>query len=307
MKKFLLGILVAASQFATAQIVDVVSMRQLPADMGTFYFPTVSPQGDYLLVSDTGYKGLVKIDLATNKKVVLSTASSAGYYPSISSDGKKIAFREDSYQNNLRYVSVKSLDLSSSKVVAKEEMKPCRNFSGMQMANGLLKIAQGKKETLKKMERAAGRMSEPPMLVIEDMLMVIYKNGIRTEIVPNGKDKTYIWASISPDGKKIVYTVTTPPVCTYVCDMDGKNPVALGQLNAPQWLGNNCVIGMNDKDDGHVVTSSSVEVVSIDGKVRRRLTPDSMKAMYPSASADGKVVAFHTLAGEIYVMNINFK
>ena len=305
MKKILLGIFVAVSHFTAAQIVDIVSVKKLPVDAG-YFFPTVSPQGDYLLVSGNGYNGLVKIDLATNLKSVLSTEPSSGYYPTISPDGKKIAYREDSYKAGLRYVSVKSINLSSPNTVAVEEMKPARDFSGMCMSNGSLKMAQGKKEIRKKSGNTI-EANESPLLVIEDMLPVVYKNGIRTVLAPNGTDKTYIWASISPDGKKMVYTVTSGTVCTYVCDINGKNPVALGKVNAPQWMGNSHIIGMNDQDDGHVYTSSSVEVVSIDGKKRQTLTSGSMIAMYPSASGDGNTLAFHTVEGGIYIMNINFK
>ena len=304
MKNWLLVVLVAASQWAAAQIVDVVSIQQLPVDVGTFYHPTLSPQGDYLLVSDQGYNGLVKIDLATNQQTILSTASSAGYSPSISPDGKKIAFREVSYRDKLRYVSVKSIDLSAPKTVV-EEMTPSRNFSGMRMTTGALKIAQGKKEVSKKIGNAI-QASDPPLVTSEDGVIVMYKNGVRTELAPNGKDKRYVRPSVSPDGTKLVYTMVIPE-STWVCDIDGKNPVALGYLNTPQWLGNQCIIGMTNKDDGHTVLSSSIDVVTVDGKTRQTLTPASMKAMCPSVSADGKTVAFYTDNGGIYIMNINVK
>ena len=304
MKKLFLGIFVLASQLVAAQIVDVVSMKQLPADIGTFYFPVVSPQGDYLLVSGAGYEGLVKIDLATNQKTVLSTAPSAGYQPSISADGKKIAFREVSYKDKRRYVSVKSIDLSSPETIV-EEMPPSRDFSGMHMTTKALKIAQGKKEVSKKLGNNI-QVSDPPLVTSEDGVIAMYKNGVRTELTPNGKDKRYLRPSVSPDGTKLVYTMIVPE-STYVCDIDGTNPVALGYLNTPQWIGNNCIIGMTNKDDGHVILSSSIDVVTVDGKIRQTLAPASMKAMSPSVSADGKIVAFYTDNGEIYIMNMNVK
>ena len=283
MKKILLVIFIAVSQFALAQIADVVSLKQLPVETGAFHHPLLSPQGDYLLVSDQGYNGLVKIDLATNQKTILTTAPYAGYQPSISSDGKKITHREVSYKDNLRYVSMKSFDLSSPKTVV-EKMPPSRDFSGMRKTT----------------------VNNPPLVISENGLIVIYKNGIRTELAPNGKDKRYVRPVVSPDGKKLAYTMVIP-TCTYVCDIDGKNPVALGYLNTPQWLGNNCIIGMTNKDDGHVVLSSSIDVVTIDGKTRQTLVPASMKAMFPSVSADGKIAAFSTEDGEIYILNINLK
>jgi len=304
MKKILLITFVAIAQLGVAQIVDVVSIKQLPVDMGAFYHPVVSPQGDYLLVSDPGYNGLVKIDLATNQTTILSTAPSAGYNPSVSPDGKKIAYREVSFVDKLRYVSVKSIDLSSPQTVV-EEMPPSRNFSGMNLTTGALKMARDKKEVSKKIGNNA-QVNDPPLAVSEDGVIVIYKNGVRTELAPNGKDKRYVRPSISPDGTKLVYTMVIP-TSTWVCDIDGKNPVALGYLNTPQWIGNNCIIGMTNKDDGHEVISSSIDVVTIDGKTRQTLVPASTKAMCPSVSADGKTAAFYTDKGEIYVMSMNVK
>jgi len=304
MKKIFLGVFVLASQLVAAQIVDVVSMKQLPAELGTFYFPAVSPQGDYLLVSNAGYEGLVKIDLATNQKTILTTAASAGYAPSISPDGKKIAYREVSYKDKLRYVSVKSVDLSAPKTVV-EEMSPSRDFSGMRLTNASLKMAQGKKEASKKFGNNA-QVNEPPLVTSEDGVIVIYKNGVRTELTPNGKDKKYVRPSVSPDGTKLVYTMVIPE-STWICDITGQNPVALGYLNTPQWIGNKCIIGMTNKDDGHKTLSSSIDVVTVDGKTRQTLTPASMIAMNPSVSTDGKIAAFCTENGEIYIMNMNVK
>jgi len=305
MRKIFFGVLfVVAFQFVAAQVADVVSIRQLSANLGNVYFPTVSPSGDYVLVSGAGYNGLVKIDLETNKKTVLSTAPFAGYYPSISADGKKIAYREDSYQDNRRYVSLKTIDLSSSNTKPVEVMSPSRDYSGMRISKETLKIAKEKKEIRKSVESTA-QGSDSPLLTIEDGLMTLYTNGIRTVLAPNGKDKSYIWASISPDGKKIVYT--TPPHKTWICDIDGQNPVALGHVGAPQWLGNNHIIGMTDEDDGNSITSSSIITVSVDGKTRQTLTSSSMIALFPTVSADGRIVAFHTPEGKIYIMNIHLK
>jgi Tol biopolymer transport system component len=95
---------------------------------------------------------------------------------------------------------------------------------------------------------------------------------------------------------------------TFVCDINGENPVSLKKLNAPTWLNNEWVIGMNDKDDGDQVITSEIIAVTINGKIRQTLTtPFAKIAMYPAASADGKQIAFNSEKGQIYIMNIELK
>ena len=80
------------------------------------------------------------------------------------------------------------------------------------------------------------------------------------------------------------------------------------KLNAPTWLNNEWVIGMNDKDDGDQVITSEIIAVTINGKIRQTLTtPFAKIAMYPAASADGKQIAFNSEKGQIYIMNIELK
>jgi hypothetical protein len=67
-------------------------------------------------------------------------------------------------------------------------------------------------------------------------------------------------------------------------------------------------VGMDDKDDGEKIISSSIVALSINGKVRQILpTPAHKMAMYPSASIDGLRIAFNTEKGELYLLNVQIK
>ena len=89
----------------------------------------------------------------------------------------------------------------------------------------------------------------------------------------------------------------------YVCNIDGSNPISLGELRAARWLGNDMVVGMKDKDNGQFVTSSSLIVADLKGN-RQTITESNMIAMYPSTSTDGKHIAFVSGEGELYVINL---
>ena len=84
--------------------------------------------------------------------------------------------------------------------------------------------------------------------------------------------------------------------------------VKVGNMRAPQWRGNTHVVGMVDADDGYHFTKSDIVIVRADGTQMQQLTaPSDEIKMYPSTSADGSQVAFHTTEGKIYIMTIKEK
>ncbi|MBP5689116.1 MAG: PD40 domain-containing protein [Muribaculaceae bacterium] len=121
-----------------------------------------------------------------------------------------------------------------------------------------------------------------------------------TTLTPNGENERYLWPALSPDGSKIAYTVSGKG--TWVYDIATGTTTFVGKYRAPQWMGNDYVVAMNDRDDGYQITGSTVIVCAANGSFSQQVTPDDMVAMFPSAT-EGKI-AFHTLEGEIYIMDI---
>ncbi len=121
-----------------------------------------------------------------------------------------------------------------------------------------------------------------------------------TILAPNGENERYLWPSFSPDGSKIAYTVSGKG--SYVYDIATGSTTFVGKYRAPQWMGNDYVVAMNDSDDGYKITGSTVMVCAADGSFSQQVTPDDMIAMFPSATPNK--IAFHTLEGEIYIMDI---
>ena len=87
----------------------------------------------------------------------------------------------------------------------------------------------------------------------------------------------------------------------YVCNIDGTGLQKLGMLHAAKWLDDNIVVGMNDKDNGEVYTSSEIVAVNLQGQ-RQVLTGNDMIAMFPQCGGDK--IAFTTDAGEVYMINL---
>ena len=63
------------------------------------------------------------------------------------------------------------------------------------------------------------------------------------------------------------------------------------------------VVGMNDRDNGEFVTSSSIIVSNLAG-TKQVVTDTDKIAMFPSTTADGKHIAYVDANGELFVINL---
>lgn len=299
MKKTLF-LLLLIGQIVCAQQIELKSVQLLTGtEKGGFYHPVFSPQGTYLLTTQENYQGLNCHILATSEIKRLTSDLGAGYSVRISEDENTILYKKNEFVQNMRYSSLRKYSLNNAKNI--EIIKPTRENIVPQITNNAPAYLLGKK-----MVKSSPSQKITPLITIENKKMVLYANGTSRTLTPNGEKESYFWASISPDSKQIVYT--TARGGTFVCDMEGKNVVSIGHLNAPKWLSNSWLVGMNDIDDGHKVLSSHVVAVTKDGKVRKTFNlPQKPIAMYPAPSADGKKIAFNTLEGKIYIMEITIK
>ncbi|MDR0542703.1 MAG: hypothetical protein LBH19_10925 [Dysgonamonadaceae bacterium] len=301
--KKLLVLLILLGPLAVAQSIDVTSVQVLKGtEKGGFFHPVFSPKGTWLLTTGENYAGLKQHSPTAGEVKTLTEDAGAGYDLRISDDESAILFKRTEMQNNLRYTSLQQYSLSDKKQkqvgsATRDKITPV--FAGNQAA-----YVKGN-VLVKTQTRASGNIA-PPVINIEDQKMVLYSGNKRLTLTPNGADASYFWASVSPDQRHIVYCVAGRGA--YIATINGKNPVSLGKLNAPKWLNNQWVVGMDDKDDGDFIVSSAIVAATIDGKVRQTLaTPHVPIAMYPAASSDGKQIAFNSGEGKIYVMNINIK
>ena len=300
MRKTFVGVLALASQLVFAQGIEVISTQALTLDGQGAFLPKISPKGDYVLVTGEDMSGLRKYELATGELTTITTDRSAGFNVQFVDDGSTIVYRKSEYQGKLRYSSLNSVNLESGKV--KQLIEPTRNLEGVSVKEGtVLAVNDGqlvtKKLTGKKLQ------SVPAVPSIKQGQLYITVDGNTRQLSPNGTDVGYLWTSVSPDGTKLLYYVIDD-ANAYVCNIDGSNPVALGILRAPVWMGNDWVVGMVDYDNGEIVTSSQIFAVTAQGTNRTALTDSSQICMYPSASNDASKIVYTTQDGVIYLMNI---
>lgn len=274
-KIILLGVVCSISMLASAQLLEIVSTKQLTTPSNEeLKVAGFSPKGDYVLLTNDVNKGLLHYDLATDNVTTITEADGAGWAVKISTDGTNIVYRERYMTaDKLMKHNILEYNLTAKKkaMVAKEQ----RNLNKLVATNNGVSIN-------------------------ENLHMVLIKDGKSTILTPNGANEAYNWASLSPDGQKILYYVSGKGC--YTCDLNGKDIhyIAL-DCRAPQWYDNNIIIGMHDEDNGKWITASAIVAYSLQGEKQILVNKETI-AIYPY-TADGKI-AFSTAAGKVYVMNV---
>lgn len=300
MRKVLLAFAATLTVGGWAQVFNVASLVPvaLPPDVGSKVV-AISGQGDFLLLTADDNSGLTKLDLSTGKAQNITRAAGAGYDARVSPDGKRVVYRENSFTSgHLRMVSLRSINLGSGQ--SRELVAPTRNLQGVGINNqAALPVTRGQ-VTAKGFE---GKVSDKSgvVLSISNRQLMISRNGKTRNLSPNGKDKSYLWPSLSPDGTKILYYVGAEGA--FVCNLDGSNVKSLGMMRAPQWWDDATVVGMYDQDDGEFVYASRIVATNLKGD-KQSLTPDSLIAMYPKVSAQAGKIAFSTPDGKAYIINV---
>ena len=302
MKKVFLAFAVCFSSVGFAQLLDVKSVVpvDVPAELGTG-FSTLSPSGDYLLLTDAGKSGLQQYDLSTGKISTITTAPGAGYDVKILEDGKTIVYRETSFKGNLKNTSLKSKNLETGSVST--VVDKTRDLQGVTVKGGSVYAVKNGK--LSKKSFNGVKSSDAPVMSIDNCQLMMTTGGKTKLFSPNGTNVRYIWPSLSPDGKKVLYYVSGSGA--YVCNLDGSGIIALGIVRAPKWYGNNTIIGMKNVSGEYDVVESSIVAVSVDGQTRQTLTDGTVIAMYPSTTVSGDKISFTTPDGKVYLINVNIK
>lgn len=295
MKKIIILMFLFLAATSQAQVLKVLSLHKVttPSSEMAKQVAAISPRGDYLLLCSQSQEGLIKLDLATGESKVLTTARGAGFATKVSDDGNTVAYQEVIIgQDRLLRRGVKTFDINSG--TSHELLPPTREFQGFDLNNSATVTVSDNKVSVK------GDSFTRPIVSNHNLKLMLTIDGESQQFAPNGDQYSYIWASISPNGKRVLYYVSE--LGCYSCLLDGSDMVKLGQLRAPQWLDDNTVVGMHDLDDGITITSSSIVAKNLDG-TEQTLTDDNMIAIFPQVASKAGKIAFSTIDGEIYIIN----
>lgn len=250
-----------------SQEIKVRRTKKLPVKEEA-WFPDFGRNRNEILLSGKNYDGLVLYHRICRKTRTISTAPGAGRDFRIDERGN-IIFSETNLQNGRKTENQKIYKTDSKAVEPLDDYKPGQTVK-----------TSGKSITLQ-------------------------VNNITKKISPVG-DRYYIWASLSPDKEKLLFTAAGDG--SYVSDLEGNIIARLGYINAPDWINNDWIVGMEDKDDGEKILSSDIIAIHIHSGKRENLTKRAdYIAQYPKVSPEGQQIVFHSLEGDIYFMKIRIK
>lgn len=297
MKRIYMSALAAVAAIAAwaqpAVTVESVERVSLPEGVVAIN-PAISQDGS-MVVFSTGTT-ISRVDLTTGQVSKIADASQA-YEIKVSPDSRQVVYNEPSYQKGLRYVSLKSANVADGKVTT--IVKPSRHLnSGYSITGGTVNAVEKGKLKSRSLDNA--KSQKGAVVSINYGHLDVTVDGTTTSIDPQGRG-SYLWPSLSPDGTKIVYWCSGRGC--FVCNLDGSDVKPIGELRGAVWAGNDMLVGMLDRDNGEVITSSAILASDLDGN-KISLTGDDVIALYPAASADGHKVIFSDGNAQIYVITL---
>ena len=301
MKRIIIAFSLLAALTVHGQLLNVTSIERLdvPGEKDKIsQAVAISPQGDYLLLSSDTRQGLAKWDLNTGQMQTITTDEGTGSNVRISDDGKLVVYGQVSYKDKRRHEAVQSIDLDNGK--KQTLLKPSRKLQGFDIQGTTAAVVtdgQLKKHALKGKATTLAR----PVLSHYHLKLYVTINGETRLLAPNGTEEHYIWASLSPDGTRVLYYVSGKG--TFVCNVDGSNVIGMGNLTAPKWWDDNTIVGMDETDGEYTITSSRIIARSLSGE-EQALTGDDVIATYPLPSAQAGKIAFSTPDGQIYLITV---
>ncbi|HPT30969.1 MAG TPA: hypothetical protein PLW67_03975, partial [Prolixibacteraceae bacterium] len=264
---------------------------------GGFYHPRLNESGDLLLLTGENYKSLSLFNLKSGELKKITDSDGAGYSPQISGNGETVLFAENEFIQNRLHTKLMAWYKPTG--LADQVAPPARDLvtlfrNGDEVfykADGQLKSARIGSD----LPAAPGKVTTG----IEERRLMIYINNQGKAIDPM-KSESYIWPSVSPDGNKILAYAMGKGA--FICNTEGILIKELCNLEAPVWAGEDFVAGMVTKDDGHKVISAEIVLVDLKSGKKQKVSPEGVKAMYPSVAPAAGKLAFHSEKGEIYMV-----
>lgn len=305
-RDILFGILFLLPVFGLqAQQINVTGTVIIPTEESRYMAPQFSPDGEKILFTEFGYKGLWLYDLKQKALIQLNDYTGAGYEPAFTEDGKKVVFRVDEYRDNRKYSSLAIQAIGEKK--ADLLIRNVRRLSPpVLLKNRSLVYRKDRDVRVYNFESKMETQSATVQGIygyVENQKIILIQDGTRRELAPL-PSRDYIWFSLSPDNTKMVFTIVGGD--TYVTDAGGNILKVIEKANAPQWSPDGrWILFMMDEDDGHVITASEIWAYHLEKNRKIQITAtEDIHEMYPVWSPGMNQIAYQTDSGNIIVASV---
>ncbi|MFA7419644.1 MAG: hypothetical protein WCZ90_08145 [Melioribacteraceae bacterium] len=306
MKRFLIIVLLIAVQIFAQKVTVIENVAVTNPKDGAFYYPAVSPDGASLLFSSESYRGLWSKNLSSGKIVKITDANGAGYEPAFSSVSSEVLFREDKFVKGKRFSSLLSYDAATKKSVVLED--GVRDLKLNRDNSNAFKnyVRDTEVRTTMKQNMLQKTSAQEKVVFIQDSKIVLSENGSQKVLQPLGEGN-YIWASLSPDKTKLLFTYAGRG--TYVTNLEGKVLNKIGYANYPSWSPDgNWILFMKDLDNGVNTISSEVYIANlVTGKYFNITSQRDEISLYPKWGTTNANVYYNTDNGQIRKIKLKYE
>ena len=260
------------------------------------YFPQVSPDGQWLLFSTTDAANLILKNLSTGAMNVVSQTGYPGFDAIFGPDGKVYYVTQERKKGkNLLYRTGHCYDPATGK--DEIVLKPQHGQVQALHATGGV-VINGERQYYTNAGRVgAWAYTRGATLYLVDA------GGVTRALKPVDDSNGYLWASLSPDGTRVMFEAASHGVV--VCDLNGSIIAELGELLMPSWYNNDYIIAMSNAGNTRL-NDSRIWLIAVDGSLFKPLTPREERAVQP-ATAGGKVVYTVQYTGEVKQLELDIE
>ena len=276
MKKFaiLACAMLAATSGALALSAD--KPQKIQAAGADAHHPVLSPDASMLLYTGLDHTGLKAMNIANGLVRTIDTDAAAGFQPVFSADSRTVFYRTASLVDGLTNRDLRSYDLGNN---VRETLEP--------MSRRDLDIN--------------AKAGNTDYAVADWRTINVVKDGKLRAVSPLENAHSYLWASLSPDGTKMVFV--EPYMGVFISNADGTGAQKVADRgDFPAWADNNTVVYVLSEDDGYVVLSSELKAYELDSRSTSTLDTDGLKVS-ESTAANGTVV-FSGIEGGLYRISL---
>ena len=292
-RKVILAVCCLCAINAVAAGVKPGSMRTLVDSCG--FFPQLSPDGQWLLYSPTDATSLMLKHLSTGTVTTVATSGYPGFDAIFGPDGKVYYVTQQLKKHNLVYRTGHCYDPSTGK--SKVVLKPQHGrVQAIRTAQGV--VINGERQIYSSNPQVGAYA-----YTRGDKLFLVDAAGTSRTLQPIKDSNGYLWASLSPDGTKVMFEAASRGLV--VCDLNGQVIADLGEFLMPCWYNNDYIIAMSNA--GNVrLSGSRIWLLSVDGEVCKPISLKDERAVQPMVS-NGRVVYSVIYSGEVKQLELDIE